>query len=332
MRKRQIFVLAVIITLGALFILPAVTSATTYKVKKGDSLYSIARKFNVSVNDIYETNGLAKTALRINQVLRLPENAKVHKPAVIVKAGAESGIKAEPRIKSAYYTIKKGDTIGTIARKTGVSQKQILSYNNIRANRLRIGQRLIVTKKAMPETDETDDSDELTLSDEEDGGITEGVDLAEPQQKNEEELLGIWTSPDERRLLIKVATGFLGAPYRLGGSTVRGIDCSAFVRKMYEFFDITLPRTAREQSTVGVVVDKEELVEGDLVFFRTRRPVGHVGIYMGNNEFVHASSRGRVVRIDSLQTPYFQKRFVRAVRVKGLNDNSVKTYSGDAEG
>ncbi|HOW56534.1 MAG TPA: NlpC/P60 family protein, partial [Smithellaceae bacterium] len=81
-----------------------------------------------------------------------------------------------------------------------------------------------------------------------------------------------------------------------------------------------------------VGVGKEELVEGDLVFFRTRRPVGHVGIYMGNNEFVHASSRGRVVRIDSLETPYFQKRFVRAVRVKGLNDNSIKPNPGNSEG
>jgi Cell wall-associated hydrolases (invasion-associated proteins) len=93
---------------------------------------------------------------------------------------------------------------------------------------------------------------------------------------------------------------------------------------MYEFFDVTLPRTAREQSTVGVSVEKEELEEGDLVFFRTRRPIGHVGIYIGNNEFVHASHRGKVVRIDSLDRPYFQKRFRRAVRVKGLDNNNNK--------
>jgi cell wall-associated NlpC family hydrolase len=93
---------------------------------------------------------------------------------------------------------------------------------------------------------------------------------------------------------------------------------------MYEFFDVTLPRTAREQSTVGITIEKEELEEGDLVFFQTRRPIGHVGIYIGNNEFVHASHRGKVVRIDSLDTPYFQKRFRRAVRLKGLDDNNKK--------
>ena len=137
------------------------------------------------------------------------------------------------------------------------------------------------------------------------------------------EVLGEWGSPDERKLFVKVATGFLGAPYRLGGSTVRGIDCSAFVRKIYQLFDISLPRTAYEQSNVGRSVAKNELLEGDLVFFRTKRPVGHVGIYIGNGEFVHASSKDRAVRIDNLDAPYFYNRFVRAVRVKGLKDKGV---------
>ena len=101
----------------------------------------------------------------------------------------------------------------------------------------------------------------------------------------------------------------MGAPYRMGGVTVQGIDCSAFVRKMYEFFNIKLPRTAREQAMVGVRVDRDKLEAGDLVFFRTKRPIGHVGIYIGNNEFVHASYRARSVRIDSLEKPYFQQRF-----------------------
>ena len=111
--------------------------------------------------------------------------------------------------------------------------------------------------------------------------------------------------------------GFLGAPYRLGGSSVTGIDCSAFVKKIYQFFNINLPRTAFEQSHVGLRVARGELIEGDLLFFKTRRKLGHVGIYIGNNEFVHASSRKRGVRIDNLNTPYFDRRFVRAVRLKG---------------
>ena len=112
---------------------------------------------------------------------------------------------------------------------------------------------------------------------------------------------------------------FLGVPYRLGGSTLKGIDCSAFVKKIYEIFNTTLPRTIREQFRIGRSVGKEELEEGDLVFFNTRRAsISHVGIYIGNSEFVHASSHNREVKVDSLDMPYFSKHFLRGVRVKEL--------------
>jgi len=228
--------------------------------------------------------------------------------------------------KASYYTVKNGDTLGTIARKTGVPVKQIMALNNVRPAKLRIGRKLVLSKtanfaqkKPIPPC-----KDCLTEEDneEEEDGVTENIALTELEKENKknEELLGKWNSPEERKLFIKVATGFLGAPYRLGGNTLKGIDCSSYVRKMYEFFDIALPRTAREQSIIGVSIERAELEEGDLVFFQTRRPIGHVGIYIGNNEFVHASRRSKVVRIDSLDLPYFQKRFRRAVRVKGLDN------------
>ena len=230
--------------------------------------------------------------------------------------------------KASSYTVKNGDTLGTIARKTGVPVKQIMALNNVRPSKLRIGRKLalskpikITQKKAVAPCKDclTEEEDE---NEEDDEVLSENIALAglEKENKRNEELLGKWNSRDERKLFIKVATGFLGAPYRLGGTTVKGIDCSSYVRKMYELFDITLPRTAREQSIVGVSIDRAELEEGDLVFFQTRRPIGHVGIYIGNNEFVHASRRSKVVRIDSLDGPYFQKRFRRAVRVKGLDN------------
>jgi peptidoglycan endopeptidase LytE len=132
--------------------------------------------------------------------------------------------------------------------------------------------------------------------------------------------LSKWHNPEEKKLFVKVATAFLGAPYRWGGVSLRGLDCSAFVKKIYELFDVTLPRTAREQAYVGTSVAREDMIEGDLVFFNTKRSFGHVGIYIGNNEFVHASSGNRVVKIDNLNESYFNKRFVKAVRLKGLDE------------
>jgi peptidoglycan DL-endopeptidase LytE len=97
--------------------------------------------------------------------------------------------------------------------------------------------------------------------------------------------------------------------------------------KIYQFFDISLPRTAREQAHVGMRINREELQEGDLVFFNTRRAFGHVGIYIGNNQFVHASSgkKAREVKIDSLDKPYYSQRFIKAVRLKDVEKGDGHT-------
>jgi cell wall-associated NlpC family hydrolase len=300
MRKWQFFVFSLFLSLC--FINSSL--AREYTVKTGDSLKSISKESGISVNEIKEANNLTKTILRPNQVLIIPE-----------KSTAVSTAGPKPKVKRAvYYTIKNGDTLSTIARKTRVPAKQIMALNNVRPKNLRIGRKLVLAKSTqLSENERIDEDDEDT---EENGDTAE----LEKDRQKQEELLGEWHSADERQLFVKVATGFLGAPYRLGGSSLKGIDCSAFVRKIYQIFDIDLPRNARAQSKVGISIDREELVEGDLVFFRTRRPLGHVGIYIGNNEFVHASSRRKVVRIDSMDTPYFQKRFQHAVRIKGLDN------------
>jgi cell wall-associated NlpC family hydrolase len=305
MRKQWFFVFFLFLSL--FFINSALSKE--YTVKTGDSLRSISKDFDISINEIKEANNLTKTILQPNQVLTIPE-----------KSSTASIAGQEPKPKSvAFYTVKNGDTISTIARKTGVPAKQITALNNIHPTSLRVGRKLILEKSnASSENGPTNEDDED--EDTEESGDT--AKLKKDLQK-QEELLGKWSSPDERQLFVKVATGFLGAPYRLGGVSLKGIDCSAFVRKIYLIFDIELPRNARAQSKVGMSIDREELVEGDLVFFRTRKPLGHVGIYIGNNEFVHASSTRKVIRIDSMETPYFQKRFQRAVRIKGLDNEGV---------
>ena len=284
--------------------------AVQYTVKKGETLSLISKRTGVSVAEIKKANHLTGNTIKRGQILSIKEKKS---PSPVT---AKSKIQPTP----SFYKVKRGDTLPLIAQKTGVPVTQIAKLNHVTTRTLRAGQKLMLPKEepianALPE--EEDD-----LLDEEDDGLTDDLSGAIAcEDKAGEELLGKWGSAEERKLFIRVATGFLGAPYRLGGATVKGIDCSAFVRKMYEFFDITLPRTAREQSTVGMQVKRDELVEGDLVFFRTKKPIGHVGIYIGNNEFVHASYKAKAVRIDSLDRPYFQKRSQRAVRLKGLDEN-----------
>jgi cell wall-associated NlpC family hydrolase len=102
-----------------------------------------------------------------------------------------------------------------------------------------------------------------------------------------------------------------------------GIDCSAFVQKVYRFVDINLPRSAREQYVEGNPVNRKELSVGDLVFFRTYASFpSHVGIYLGDDLFIHASSAKRKVSIDSLDTPYYLKRFIGAKRILKSNNTT----------
>ena len=107
---------------------------------------------------------------------------------------------------------------------------------------------------------------------------------------------------------------WLGTPYRWGGESRRGIDCSAFVRAfMRDNLGVDLPRATAGQQYEGVSVRKEDLLPGDLVFFR-RRSVRHVGVYLGDGEFIHASS-SRGVTVSNLSEGYYQQAYWMARRV-----------------
>lgn len=118
--------------------------------------------------------------------------------------------------------------------------------------------------------------------------------------------------------LVVTAMGFLGVPYRRGGNSVdTGFDCSGFVKAMFEqTVGLILPRRAEEQAAATQRIDKKELQPGDLVFFNTlRRAFSHVGIYIGDNKFIHSPRPGAQVRVEDMGLSYWTKRFDGARRV-----------------
>ncbi|BCS53885.1 C40 family peptidase [Geobacter sp. SVR] len=121
---------------------------------------------------------------------------------------------------------------------------------------------------------------------------------------------------DEVRPLEEAAFRLVGTRYRFGGNSVRGMDCSAFVQRVYSGLKIPIPRTAREQFGIGTEIPPDEVKKGDLVFFHTyARYPSHVAIYLGDNRMIHASSgSGRVV-ISNMDTPYYRSRYVGARRL-----------------
>jgi cell wall-associated NlpC family hydrolase len=117
------------------------------------------------------------------------------------------------------------------------------------------------------------------------------------------------------------ALGLIGVDYKFGGNTpASGLDCSGLVRYVFqEVTGVTLPRTAKEMSGLGAKVSPDDLKPGDLVFFNTRRfQFSHVGIYLGDNRFIHAPNTGSEVEIARLSESYWQKHFNGARRLVGV--------------
>jgi cell wall-associated NlpC family hydrolase len=129
------------------------------------------------------------------------------------------------------------------------------------------------------------------------------------------------------------ALGLLGVDYRFGGETpARGLDCSGLIRYVFaEVTGVTLPRTSREMSRLGEKVALADLAPGDLVFFNTRRfAFSHVGLYLGDNRFIHAPSTGGEVEIATLSQSYWKRHFDGARRLVGVLPSLVPTVIDSA--
>ncbi|KQC09452.1 MAG: hypothetical protein APR62_02360 [Smithella sp. SDB] len=116
-----------------------------------------------------------------------------------------------------------------------------------------------------------------------------------------------------RESLVKTAKDFLGVPYLWGGtSSDDGFDCSGLTMTVYQLNGLNLPRNSKEQFNTGDTVNKNDLQKGDLVFFslKGRNSVSHVGIYIGDGKFIHASSQGRKIKVDSLSSNYFANQYI----------------------
>ena len=117
--------------------------------------------------------------------------------------------------------------------------------------------------------------------------------------------------------VVDYAKQYLGTPYVYGGNGPNSFDCSGFTKFVYKHFGYTLNRTATDQLSNGVSVSRSDLQPGDLVFFKynTSKPVSHVGIYIGEGQFIHASTNTYSVKIDSMNSGHYDRVFVYARRI-----------------
>jgi len=202
--------------------------------------------------------------------------------------------KQEKSVEQVDYTVRKGDCLWTIARAHGTTVKVLAEANGLNPDRpIHPGQRLRIPP-------------------------SEGVGKEAPANGKSEEI-------------IRAALAYEGVRYRYGGMSSRGFDCSGLVARVLLGQGIRLPHNSAALFRHGQPVAKAQLWPGDLVFFRTGRRAGvsHVGIYLGEGEFIHASSGKGRVRIDSLLEGYYSRRYVGARRI--ASESPAQDF-GAAEG
>jgi lipoprotein Spr len=143
------------------------------------------------------------------------------------------------------------------------------------------------------------------------------------------QIMGVALSTTSNVKLFQFVYDWVGTPYHFGGDTRNGIDCSAFTKELYsKVFNLTIKRNSRDIFSMVSPVRRDELQEGDLVFFKIHsRSISHVGIYLGNNRFAHASSRG--VAINSLDDGYYSRYFYKGGRLLDVFKKELEDSPGD---
>ncbi|QXV65755.1 glycoside hydrolase [Mucilaginibacter achroorhodeus] len=147
---------------------------------------------------------------------------------------------------------------------------------------------------------------------------TPAADAAEQESLAKDylsQIMGVAVSATSNMKLFHFVYDWIGTPYRFGGSSRRGIDCSAFTKQLYsDVFNMSIRRSSRDIFSMVSPVGKDDLKEGDLVFFKIHsRSISHVGIYLGNGRFAHASSKG--VAISNLDEAYYSRYFYKGGRI-----------------
>jgi len=289
-------------------------AAKTHRVKKHETLHSLAKKYHVTVAELKDANNLVGNSIKPRLLLVIPPRSVSEGKSTASASGAT------------VYKVKKSETLSRISKKTGVPVSELKRLNGLKSSRVKAGKVLVLRASAPAEEPKVKVARKLQLR-------HSDLFSEKDYEQSLQELTATLAPEDQVDLsrntelkvdnikeLKKSAYGFLGTRYRFGGSSRSGIDCSSFVQQVFGELEVSLPRTAREQFEVGNAVAPGDLQKGDLIFFSTYASYpSHVGIYLGDNKMIHASSRNRRVVISSMNTSYYRSRFLGAKRINKVN-------------
>ncbi|KHF39121.1 C40 family peptidase [Halalkalibacter okhensis] len=295
----------------------ASASGLTYKVQSGDTLWRIATTNNLTVDQLMQYNQLSSATIQIEQVLFLTDQRTTtpQTTTYTVKAGDSLSVIARNHqttiaqlkslnhltsdlirvgqvlkipsvtatsVQATTYTVQPGDTLWEIATSNNITVQQLKTFNQLTTDTIHVGQVLRLTAN---------------------GQVVSPVPTPAPELKT-----------FNADALIAEARKYIGVPYVWGGSTPAGFDCSGFLNYVYMKQGIALPRTVATIWGATKLVSSPQ--KGDIVFFETISPgPSHAGIYIGNNQFIHAGSSTGVTIADR-NNSYWKPRYLGAKSVR----------------
>lgn len=281
--------------MSAVVIAPATEAAeTTYTVQKGDTLYKIATKYDTTVAKLQQLNSLQDHTIYFAQEIKVPAKA-------IAVGNTNNSVKnnAAPAMEPSIYIVVKGDNLSKIATKNSTTVANIKEWNQLKTDVIYVGQALMI-HQARPIIVES--ATQMSIADQE---------IANQLAKEKANKKGLSSKAKKHyEKALTVAHSLMGTPYVFGGSTPEGIDCSGFVYYTYQNAGYNIARKSSLDYFMKDTTKVDKPQPGDLVFFKnTYIPtISHMGIYIGNNQFIHAGSNG--VEISNMTYNYWDSRFV----------------------
>ncbi|MGE7672142.1 LysM peptidoglycan-binding domain-containing protein [Lysinibacillus sp. NPDC094403] len=300
MKKTKKLRILALSTIATSFLALQTAEAATYTVQKGDTLTKIAQNHKVTIQDIKSWNKLTNDMIYVAQKLEVtklatndavkPSNPSTTKPTTPSKPTTTS------------YTVVKGDTLSKIAKEYNVTIKDIKDWNGLTTDSIYIGQVLKLSPVAsIPESETVHNN----------GSSDAGTSSVTPKDPTT-------NGQAVYKKTVEVANSLVGTPYVYGGNTSEGLDCSGLIYYAFNQGGLKIGRDSSEGYFSGNTTQVKTPIAGDLVFFQNtyKDGISHMGIYIGNNKFIHAGSDG--VEISDVTYSYWSTRLVAYKRFDAI--------------